>query len=186
MEKKVILAAWEEAKLHSARFTMSDVTKRLHISKSSLYKLVTSKDVLIHGMIDYLMEEINTKEKSIQESGKPVKDRLRDFTQECFRIIQPMYETGFNDDLAFTYPAEFARWTKFYEEKLNHITSMLEEGIEAGIFKPVSLPVIRHCITASVFTIISADFLYKNNLTYEQANRDFHELFFHGLLAEKE
>ena len=47
MNEKVILAAIEEMKIHALRFTMEDLTKRLHMSKTSLYKIVNTKENLI-------------------------------------------------------------------------------------------------------------------------------------------
>ncbi|MBR6889197.1 MAG: TetR family transcriptional regulator [Selenomonadaceae bacterium] len=47
MKNKIIAAALKEMEIHSLRFTMEDLTRRLHIGRNSLYKVVSSKDALI-------------------------------------------------------------------------------------------------------------------------------------------
>ncbi|MBQ6131972.1 MAG: TetR family transcriptional regulator, partial [Selenomonadaceae bacterium] len=53
MKNKIIAAALKEMEIHSLRFTMEDLTRRLHIGRNSLYKVVSSKDALIKSVIDY-------------------------------------------------------------------------------------------------------------------------------------
>lgn len=53
MKDKIIAAALTEMEIHSLRFTMEDLTRRLHIGRNSLYKVVSSKDALIKSVIEY-------------------------------------------------------------------------------------------------------------------------------------
>ena len=43
MKNKIIAAALTEMEIHSLRFTMEDLTRRLRIGRNSLYKIVSSK-----------------------------------------------------------------------------------------------------------------------------------------------
>lgn len=47
MDEQLIAAAKEEMRLHSVKFTMDDIARKLHISKSTLYQKASSKAVLI-------------------------------------------------------------------------------------------------------------------------------------------
>lgn len=184
MEEKVILAAWEEVKRHSLRFTMSDVTRRLRMSKSSLYKLAPSKDELIHGMLDYVMEQFNREERKIEESNLPLMMGIHHFIQSYLSFVQPMFLTGFYNDLKLSYPEEALRWEKFYEEKVSDVMNLLQKGVTEGIFRPVSLPVVQHCLYVSAAALTDPEFLRKNNLTYEQAITTLQDLLFQGLLVK--
>lgn len=53
MKQKIINAALTEMEIHSVRFTMEDLTRRLRIGRNSLYKIVSSKDALIKSVIEY-------------------------------------------------------------------------------------------------------------------------------------
>jgi len=185
MEEKVILAAWEEVKLHSLRFTMSDVTRRLRMSKSSLYKLASSKDELIHEMLDHVMEQFNREQRRIEDSKLPLMMRIEHFIQSYLSFVQHMFSTGFYSDLKLSYPEEALRWDNFYEAKVNDVMNLLQEGVVKGSFRPISLPVVQHCLYVSAAALTDSEFLRKNNLTYEQAITTLQDLLFHGLLTKQ-
>ena len=127
MERKVITAAWEEARLHSLRFTMSDVTRCLRMSKSSLYKLVPSKDALIHEMQSYMIDTSNEKENRIMTSTAPVITKIREMVQVYLEMMQPMAASGYLEDLRLLYPDEYDRWQEFYTEKVADVMQLLEQ-----------------------------------------------------------
>ena len=143
MERKVITAAWEEARLHSLRFTMSDVTRRLRMSKSSLYKLVPSKDALIHEMQSYMIDTSNEKENRIMTSTAPVITKIREMVQVYLEMMQPMAASGYLEDLRLLYPDEYDRWQEFYTEKVADVMQLPGTGVRDGIFRPVCLPVVQ-------------------------------------------
>lgn len=186
MKEEVILAAWEEVKRHSLRFTMSDVTRRLRVSKSSLYKAVSSKAELVHVMLDYVMVQFNREEQKIEEADLPLMVELHHFVQSYLSFVQPMFLTGFYDDLKLFYPEEVLRWDNFYEEKINDVMKLLQRGVNEGLFRPVSLPVVQHCLYVSAAALTDREFLRKNNMTYEEAIMTLQDLLFQGLLVKSE
>ena len=76
MKERIIEAAMEEMQIHSLRFTMEDITRRLHIGRNSLYKIVPSKEALILNMIEYKIAEFKSKEAEILSEEKNVDDKL--------------------------------------------------------------------------------------------------------------
>ena len=70
MEDRIIEAAMEEMQIHSLRFTMEDITRRLHIGRNSLYKIVPSKEALILQMIEYKISEFQNKKTEILSEEK--------------------------------------------------------------------------------------------------------------------
>ncbi|MBR1730238.1 MAG: TetR/AcrR family transcriptional regulator [Selenomonadaceae bacterium] len=87
MNEKVILAALEEMKIHALRFTMEDLTKRLHISKTSLYKIVDTKEKLIHEIINYLMKSFEEEEKNIKIQANSAKEKIIRFVDEYTKMF---------------------------------------------------------------------------------------------------
>ena len=185
MERKVITAAWEEARLHSLRFTMSDVTRRLRMSKSSLYKLVPSKDALIHEMQSYMIDTSNEKENRIMTSTAPVITKIRDMVQVYLEMMQPMAASGYLEDLRLLYPVEYDRWQEFYTEKVADVMQLLEQGVRDGIFRPVCLPVVQQCLYVSAVSLADTDFLKQYNLTHQQAVETLEDVLFYGLMQTK-
>ena len=76
MEQRLIDATLEEMKLHSLKFTMDDLTRRLHISKTSLYKMTKSKEQLIAAIIDYIIAEFKTKEAIILQTKQSIPEKI--------------------------------------------------------------------------------------------------------------
>lgn len=118
MEQKVILAALEEVKLHGLRFTMADVTRRLRMSKSSLYKLVPSKDRLIEEMQSYIMDTFNAEAAQIQDASAPLVTKVQRFVRAYLDMMQPLTTSGYFEDLQLLYPDEYTRWQDFYKAKV--------------------------------------------------------------------
>ena len=185
MEKKVITAAWEEVRLHSLRFTMSDVTKRLRMSKSSLYKLVPSKDVLIHEMQQYMIDTFNQREQQILTAPAPVITKIRNLVQVYLEMMQPVTSSGYLEDLQIMYPDEYERWQCFYTEKVADVMRLLEQGATDGIFRPVCLPVVQHCLYVSAVALADTQFLKQYDLTYQQAVETLEDVLFYGLMVPK-
>ncbi|MCR5758231.1 MAG: TetR/AcrR family transcriptional regulator [Selenomonas sp.] len=182
IETKVLDAAWEEAKIRSLRFTMSDVTRRLRMSKSSLYKLVPSKDELIHDMLSLAIERFNQEEKQLLSGDLSTREQINRFIKAYLSMMKPMMTAGFLEDLQLSYPEEYKRWEDFYAEKVAHCIDILRSGVEKGILRPFNLAVVQQCLYTSATALTDSSFLKRNNLTYEKAITDLEEILFCGLL----
>lgn len=183
LREKAVLAAWEEVQLHSLRFTMADVTRRLHMSKSSLYKIVPSKDDLVHAMLDYVIDSFERREKEIRSSGESIVHQIRCFVEVYLSLVKPMMVMGFYRDLELQYPEEYERWQEFYRQKIEVTMTMLQQGVDEGVFRPVSLPVVQHCLYVSAAALTDASFLQKYNLTHREAIESLEDILFRGILA---
>ena len=183
MEQKVILAALEEVKLHGLRFTMADVTRRLRMSKSSLYKLVPSKDRLIEEMQSYIMDTFNAEAVQIQDASAPLVTKVQRFVRAYLDMMQPLTTSGYFEDLQLLYPDEYTRWQDFYKEKVQDVIGLLQKGVETGLFRPVSLPVVQHCLYVSAMALADPAFLARYDLTYQQAVETLEDVLFQGLIS---
>ena len=186
MEQKVITAALEEVRVHGLRFTMADVTRRLRMGKSSLYKLVPSKDQLIADMQSYLMDTFNAQSRSIRSASLPLEEKVQKFVRAYLKMMQPLTASGYFEDLKLLYPDEYAHWEIFYREKVEDVIGLLQEGVEAGLIRPVRLPVVQHCLYVSAMALADPVFLQQYDLTYQQAVETLEDVLFHGIFAVKE
>ncbi|WP_196596294.1 TetR/AcrR family transcriptional regulator [Pectinatus frisingensis] len=180
MNERVILAALKEIEIHSLRFRMIDLTRRLHISKTSLYKIVESKDQLIYEIINYLMNNFNQKEKSIRSADLPVKQKIIAFVclyTEAFK----RFDKSIYTDLRTDYSSEWHRWSIFREKKINVLMDILEEGIQKHEFRKVNLDVMHQCLLVTSEALSEYNFLKKSNLTYSEALKNLGDIIFFGL-----
>ena len=181
MEEKVILAAIDEMHIHSLRFTMDDLTKRLHMSKTSLYKIVGTKDNLIHEIINYLMASFEAEEKKIEAEKVSAREKVSRFVDEYTRAFK-LLGSGTYNELQLNYHSEWLRCENFRREKINVLLKLIHSGMESGEFRQVNSAVLQHCLILMSSILADTEFLNENNLTYPQAIDIMRDLVFHGLL----
>ena len=181
MEEKFIIAAIEEMKIHSLRFTMDDLTKNLHVSKTSVYKNAVSKDNLIHEVLNYLMAKFETEEKLIQSENISSQEKVSRFVNEYSKIFN-FLEGGIYEDLRISYLEEWQRFEDFRRQKLDLLLDFINEGINRNEFRLVDTLVLRHCLITMSALLNDTKFLNDNDLTYSQAIESFRDLIFYGLL----
>ena len=181
MKTKVIISALEEMKIHALRFTMDDLTKRLHMSKTSLYKIVSTKDNLIHEIINYLMESFEAEEKKIKADKLSAREKVSRFVDEYTRAFKLLGDGTYND-LQLNYHSEWLRCEKFRREKIDVLLELINSGMESGEFRQVNSAVLQHCLILMSSILMDTEFLNENNLTYPQAIDIMRDLVFHGLL----
>ena len=161
---------------------MEDLTRRLKVSKTSLYKFVASKDELVSAVVDEMISAFNKEASEILAGDKPVQEKLQVFTQSFMRITQG-FDSGVYGDLQRFYKADWKKWTAFRQEKISSFMKLLQEGIDSGAVKPVNFAVVYQCLNAAMEAIAQPDFLENNNLKYSEAVDTLQDIVFHGLLA---
>lgn len=183
MEEKVITAALEEMKIHSVRFTMEDLTRRLRISKTSLYKMVTSKEQLIHAAIDYLMAEFHNEVAEVRGEDFPLSEKLLRFVRAYTNAFR-YFEHGIYSDLKLLYPKEWERWEEFRLQKISNLLTLMQFGIDDGAFRPINLAIFQRFLVVMSESYTDEKFLAENNLTYAQAIENMCDLIFNGFLKK--
>ena len=183
MEEKIILAALEEMKVHGFRFTMDDLTRRLHMSKTFLYKQIESKEKLVAGILNYLMAKFEREEKLISESELPLTEKLSYFVRAYAKAFQ-FLDHGIYNDLESSYPQEWLRWENFRRQKVETFLRRIRMGIDKGIFRPINLAVVERFLMVMSSSLAEASFLRENDLTYAQAIESLSDLMFSGIVKK--
>ncbi|MEN6414550.1 MAG: TetR/AcrR family transcriptional regulator [Veillonellales bacterium] len=181
MRNRIIVAAVEEINLRGFKFTMSDLTKRLSISKSSLYEYFSSKEELVAAILDTVLNDFRTQESKIYQSELTIIKKLQAVLTITSQTFEPFHNRVY-DDLRLTYPKEWEKVVGFRKERMNHLTALLLQGMEAGSIRPVHIGVIQHMLNSTDLT--SYPFLSANNITYPDAVAAMLDIMLHGILAE--
>ena len=180
---EVIKAALAEMEIRSVRFTMEDLTRRLRMSKTSLYKIVTSKEQLIHAIIDYLMAEFQREVSEVRGENFPLEEKLRRFIRAYTKAFR-YFEHGTYSDLKNFYPQEWERWEKFRLQRIETLMTMMKFGIDDGVFSPINLQVLQRCLLVMSESLTDTKFLAENKLTYAQAVENMCDWMFNGFLLK--
>lgn len=180
MEERVVLAALEEMKLHSLKFTMEDIARRLRMSKSSLYKFVASKDELVEKAVALAMAAYDRREAEILAgSGDP--DAKVRMLVRVYMDYTRMLSAAVLRDMEVLYPALHARCRTFINEKIETCMELFTAGIEEGLYRAVDLSVLRRSLFAAVTALSDSDFLEEAGLTYSGAIEKLGDILLDGL-----
>lgn len=178
------MATVEEINLRGFKFTMSDLTKRLSISKSSLYEHFSSKDELISTIVDIVLHDFRKQEEEIYISNLPITEKLKATLTITPETLEPFHNRVY-DDLRLTYPDEWKKVTLFRKERMDRLANLLSESMEAGTIRHAHLGVIQQMIISTINDLISYRFLADNNMTYPDAVAAMLDVIIHGILVKE-
>lgn len=183
MEQRLIDATLEEMKIHSLKFTMDDLTKRLHISKTSLYKMTKSKEQLIAVIIDYIIADFKTKEAIVLQTKQSIPEKILAIVK-IYTDIFDNFSKNICNDLQIMYPEQSKRWQDFQETRIDDIMHLTQEAIDSGIYRPVNIAVLRQCLITAIPSLADSEFLRQNNLTYSEAIKAVSDIIVYGSIKK--
>lgn len=183
MQNRIIMAAAEEINLRGFKFTMSDLTRRLSISKSSLYEYFSSKDELIATILNIIVNDFQTQEENIYNSDLPIIAKLQAALTITSQTFEPFHNRLY-DDLRLTYPAEWEKVANFRKKRMERLVALLSQGIETGTIRNIHLGVAQQMLSSTMNDLISYRFLAENNMTYPDAVAAMLDIMINGLKTE--
>jgi TetR/AcrR family fatty acid metabolism transcriptional regulator len=142
-------------------FKMINIAKQAKIGKGTIYEYFTSKDDLIAACFGQFLEEYESFfSRKIEEISDPA-DKIRAFIDLSFDFFAQKKEIlrvvfDFWSVLVLESRDKSIR-NGFYEsylEFMNHIASILNEGITGGIFKPVDTKLVASILLAMMDGIL--------------------------------
>ena len=158
------------------RFTMQQVAEQLHISKKTIYTVYPSKEELLFAMVDCAFEEIHHCKREILDGDGTLLEKLR-------RVIIAMPEEYAALDLQQMkeldekYPTVAARVRNQLENGWEPTMTLLEQAVQEGIIRPVSLSVLRQMITASIESFLADRSLADSGVSYPTVLEEMISIF---------
>ena len=156
LRSRIITAASDLFQSTGLQFTMQEVAAALSISKKTIYTVYPSKESLLIDMIDNLFADIHRKKSELAAAPMPIEDRIR----SVIVAMPEQYNTlDFRqlDELEDKYPAAAQRVRRHLTENWDTTIALLEEGIACGKIRPVSVPILKRMITASIESLLSEE-----------------------------
>ena len=180
MKDKIIAAALTEMEIHSLRFTMEDLTRRLHIGRNSLYKIISSKDALIKSVIEH-------KTTHFAECAEKILAGADDTDTKIKKILQ-LYADTFGTmgnhigrDLQSMYTDIWHGWQDFHRRTIHAVIELIKIGTNEGLYRNVNLSVVEEILTVLFETLGSAEFLNRTNFSYKETTDTVGDLVLYGL-----
>lgn len=183
MEEELVRTTLLEMKERSLKFTMDDLARKLHVSKTSIYKVVKSKEELVRLVMHWEMERFSQKTKELLYGKGSVNKRLMAFCGLFFETFWYLPE-GVNEDLKSHYRDIWEEWNVYRRGRLDDMMLLLEEGVRKGEYRNVNLPVVRHCVFCAAEGLTDPEFLKENNITGRDALEALEDIMLNGLKAK--
>jgi AcrR family transcriptional regulator len=192
MEKKenqnvredIVEAAIVLSGIKGIKFTTDELAHELGMSKRTLYKYFSSKEDILHAIIDKFLDRVKTKEDEIIANVtlsdlEKIKAILNIFVKD-FRIV---YINNFLE-MKYYYPNEWKR-IELWLDSWNPPLDLIQKEIERGNIRKVNIVVLRHMVKGCLFSLVDKKFLYNNNLTIQDAYKSMIDIFLNGVLTER-
>lgn len=164
------------------KFTMDDIAKSLSISKKTIYTVFTDKNELMFAMVDYVFDSIKAAENKI------ILDDSIDLREKIKRVLGVMPE-GYRDidfSKLFILKDKYPKLYEKVEERLENgweaTIKLIEEGMQKGIVRNVSIPIIKMMLEASLEQFFQRDILIRNDMTYQEGLSKVVEIITEGML----
>ena len=168
-------------KKKGAHFTMDDLAKEISMSKKTMYMVFSDKEEVLLAMVDFVFDEIEgEEEKALKEEGVSTVERFR----RILGAMPPNY-TGFDfsgiSGSAARYPSVLKRMNERLETGWELTFSVLQQGIDEGIFRPVDFTVFKIVYSAALERFLNSEELKKSGINYMEAFSSLVELLIDGL-----
>ena len=173
--------AMELFRQQGLRFTMQQVAEPLHISKKTIYTVYPSKEELLLSMVDAAFEEIHRCKQKILESDGLLLEKLR-----AVIIAMPEEYSALDlqqmKELEEKYPAVAVRVRDQLEMGWEPTMTLLEQAVEEGVIRPVSLSVLRQMITASIENFLEDRSLAESGMSYSKVLEEMISILMEGAI----
>lgn len=164
MEEKLVRATLELMMARSLKFTMDDLAKKLHVSKSTIYDIVDSKEDLIRLVMHKAIDKFNREKEPILHGEGPVTTRLMQLCGLYFHTVWYLPDVVM-EDLQYRYDEISAEWEAFKEAGFDDMVSLLQEGVDKGEYRKVNVMAVRQIIFCAAKGLTDPEFLRKSGMT---------------------
>ena len=166
------------------KFTMDDLAKELSMSKKTLYTIFEDKKSLFLEMVDYLFASIKVSEQQVLMDEKL---STLEKVQKILGVMPDSYKSiDFRQlySLKDKYPDIYKKVEEHLETGWESTINLIEQAQREGVIRPVSIPLVKMMLEASLEQFFQRDILIRNNLTYQQALEEVVSIIVNGIKEE--
>jgi len=168
------------------KFSMSKMAKDLGISKTTIYNHFSSKEEIIQAAITYKLNVIAEYQTVLENITLPYTERYRKamlfFCVQIFDVSNKLLL-----QIKESYPKIWIKVAIFQKNVMLDLRSYYEIGIEIGVFKSNTNPVLLSLDDQKFFDLLSGqDVLKENSIEVLEAFNHHYRVKFNGLLDSSE
>lgn len=181
LKQKIMEAAIGEFNKKGLKFTMDDVSKSLSMSKKTLYTVFEDKEAMFFEMVDTCFDAIKESERAV------LADENLDIVEKIRRImiVLPDRYAGLDFRQIYSlkekYPKIYQKLEKRLESDWEPTIQLLEQAMEEGKIKKVSVPVLKTMVEGSIELFLGRDVLIQNGMEYKEALNKMMDIIMDGI-----
>ncbi|WP_165000411.1 TetR/AcrR family transcriptional regulator [Anaerophilus nitritogenes] len=184
MRMRIIQGAIEETGEKGIKFTMSDLARKLGVSKRTLYENFISKEALMEAIIEHFFTQIEEKQEEIlgNENLDPIQ-KLKEIARILPNDPKLTYISKFYE-MKQCYPKQW-RMVQHWVNEWKPEERLIEEGMKSGKLRKANSVVLRQIIVQSIMSLVDRNFLMKNDITLREALNDMIDIILYGLVMDE-
>lgn len=163
---------------------MDDLARSLGMSKKTIYTVFRNKRSIMTNTIDRFFDAALAEEQEI------LSDPNLTLTEQLKKIIGKVPERYVGHDLTQLYilknkyPSVYRHWHKCRENYWGRAETLIKKGIEQGVIKPISLPILKSMFQHTVEQFFQSDILVKNKISYGDALNEIADILLDGITVK--
>jgi len=165
-----------------AAFTLDDLARRLHCSKTTLYGIAASKEQLVVAAVKRFFQQATT---AVEQAAGPAdhRDRISAYLLTVAAQLQPASPAFFADVAAFVPAREiYERNTRAAAARVQQLVS---DGVTAGTIRPVHASFVGVAVAAVMNAIHRGDVTTATGLDDAAAYRELADLVVAGIAPRR-
>lgn len=183
--ERIIEGTIEEFKVNGIKFTMDGLTKRIGMSKRTLYEVVSSKQELFELVVKRTFADVKTQQKRIfEDENMPLLDKIKKLLS-----IVPTYSDRMDyrrvNEIRYAYPTIYKKIHEYINNDWDQTIALLEAGMEAGIIRRKNLIILKAILCEIFEKLLDGEFLIRNQITYERALNEMISIVMEGLVIQE-
>ncbi len=163
------------------KFTMDDLAKVLGMSKKTIYTVFADKEELFFAMVEWIFDSIKEEEKRVlNDESLPTVQKLK----VLLGVLPEGYkEVDFRQlySLKDKYPKIYKQVEIRLETGWEATLELMQQGIAEGVLRPVSLPLFKMMMEASLEQFFQRDILLQSDMTYGEALEEVVNILMDGI-----
>lgn len=163
------------------KFTMDDLAKVLGMSKKTIYTVFADKEELFFAMVEWIFDSIKEEEKRVlDDESLPTVQKLK----VLLGVLPEGYkEVDFRQlySLKDKYPKIYKQVEIRLETGWEATLELMQQGIAEGVLRPVSLPLFKMMMEASLEQFFQRDILLQSDMTYGEALEEVVNILMDGI-----
>lgn len=160
---------------------MDDVAAGLNKSKATLYKYYRSKEEMVGALVDFKVREISKFVVLLNDENIDFVARY----ELSFKLLESHIvdiSNEFLKDLKIVFPSIFNKIELLINVAVKELSLYYQKGMEQGVFNQLNALLLSQNDFIFFKTLTDPEFLSANNLSIQQAFKDFYQIRCKGLL----